>query len=87
MRNDDQRVPYTRATRCRPAIAKSHEAGTERAHVYLILAATKKGHDDYGNSARRRHLGDNRTDRIQLKFHVKPHITKQSPKYLTKFES
>ena len=33
--------PRARATRCRPAIAKSHEAGAERAHVYSIVAATK----------------------------------------------
>ena len=47
-----------RATRCRPAIAKSHEAGTEHAHVYSILAATKNSHHGDGDSARRRRLGD-----------------------------
>ena len=46
------------ATQCRPAIAKSHEAGTERTHVYSILAATKNSHDGDGDSARRRRLGD-----------------------------
>ena len=47
-----------RATRCRLAIAKSHEAGAERAHVYSILAATRNSHDGEGDSARRRLLGD-----------------------------
>ena len=46
------------ATQCRPAIAKSHEAGAERAHVYSILTATKNSHDRDGDSARRRRLGD-----------------------------
>ena len=46
------------ATQCRPSIAKSHEAGAEHAHVYSILAATKKSHDGDDDSARRRRLGD-----------------------------
>ena len=47
-----------RATRQRPVIANSHEAGAERAHVYSILAATMNSCDDIGHSARRRYLGD-----------------------------
>ena len=46
------------ATQWRHAIAKSHQAGAERAHVYSILAATKNSHDGDGDSARRRRLGD-----------------------------
>ena len=46
------------ATQCRPTIAKSLEAGAERAHVYSILAAIKNSHDGDGDSARRRRLGD-----------------------------
>ena len=47
--------PRARTTRRRPAIAKSHEAGAERAHVYSILAASC---DDDDDSSTRRHLGD-----------------------------
>ena len=73
-----------RATRCQPTIAKSHETGAERAHVYSILAATRNSHDGGGDIARRRLLGDVvPVDKTQLKFHAKTHITKQSPKYLS----
>ena len=73
-----------RTTRCRPAIAKSHKAGAERAPVYSILAAARNSHDGDGDSARRRLLGDVvPVDKTQLKFHAKTHITKRSPKILT----
>ena len=50
-------------------IAKSLEAGAERAHVYSILAATKNSLDGDSDSARRRSLGDDvPVDRTQLKF-------------------
>ena len=47
--------PRARATRRRPAMAKSDEAGAERAHLYSILAASC---DDDDDCSRRRHLGD-----------------------------
>ena len=50
--------PRARATRQRPVISNSHEAGAERAHVYSILAASKNSCDVNGISASRRHLGD-----------------------------
>ena len=50
--------PRARATRLRPVIANSHEAGAERAHVYSILAATMNSCDNVGHSARRRYVGD-----------------------------
>ena len=48
--------PRARATRHRPVIANSPEAGAERAHV--ILAAIMNSCDDDGHSARRRYVGD-----------------------------
>ena len=56
--------PRARATRHRPVIANSHEAGAERAHVYSILADTTNSCDDVGHNARRRYLGD---DILRLK--------------------
>ena len=79
--------PRARVTRRRPAVAKSHEAGAERGHVYSILAATKISCDDDGDSTRWRHLGDNvPIERTQnpVKSLAKFHVTKK-PKSLTKF--
>ena len=76
-----------RAIRCRPAIAKSHEASAEHAHVYSILAATKNSRDDDGNSARRRRLGDDvAIDRTPAEISRRASCNKTkyivSPKYL-----
>ena len=74
--------PRARATRHRPVIANSHEAGAERAHVYSILAATMNSCDDVGHSARRRYLGD---DILLLKEQRRYFIWGQQIKILESF--